>query len=44
MFARVMQILASGGGYMLASVHANMHDVLPENMLAMLDAGRIFTG
>jgi len=35
---RVMQILGPGGGYMVASVHTVMNDVLPENVLAMVDA------
>ena len=35
---RVMQILAPGGGYMVAAVHTIMHDVPPENVLAMADA------
>jgi uroporphyrinogen decarboxylase len=35
---RVMDIMAPGGGYMLASVHTIMDDVPPENILAMVDA------
>lgn len=35
---RVMDILAPGGGYMLASVHTIMNEVPPENILAMVDA------
>ena len=39
---RVMQILGSGGGYMLAAVHTVMNDVPPENVLAMVDAVQEF--
>ncbi|MEI7846084.1 MAG: uroporphyrinogen decarboxylase family protein [Chloroflexota bacterium] len=35
---RVQEILAPGGGYMLAPVHTIMDDVPPENILAMVDA------
>jgi uroporphyrinogen decarboxylase len=35
---RVMEILAPGGGYMLAPVHTVMNEVPPENILAMVDA------
>jgi uroporphyrinogen decarboxylase len=35
---RVIEILAPGGGYMLASVHTIMNEVPPENILAMVDA------
>jgi len=35
---RVINIMAPGGGYMLASVHTIMDDVSPENILAMVDA------
>jgi len=35
---RVIDIIAPGGGYMLASVHTIMDDVPPENILAMVDA------
>jgi uroporphyrinogen decarboxylase len=35
---RVTEILAPGGGYMLASVHTILEDVPPENILAMVDA------
>jgi uroporphyrinogen decarboxylase len=35
---RVVDTLAPGGGYMLASVHTIMNDVPPENILAMVDA------
>lgn len=35
---RVIDILGTGGGYMLASVHTIMNDVPPENVLAMVDA------
>jgi len=35
---RVINILGEGGGYMVASVHTIMHEVLPENILAMVDA------
>src|SRR4030042_1464321 len=35
---RVIEILAPGGGYMLASVHTIMDEVPPENILAMGDA------
>jgi uroporphyrinogen decarboxylase len=35
---RVMEILAPGGGYMLAAVHTIMDEVPPENILAMVDA------
>jgi uroporphyrinogen decarboxylase len=35
---RVIQILGSGGGYMVAAVHTIMNDVPPDNVLAMVDA------
>ena len=35
---RVMEILAPGGGYMLAPVHTVMNEVPPENILAMVQA------
>lgn len=35
---RVIDILSSEGGYMLASVHTIMEEVPPENILAMVDA------
>jgi uroporphyrinogen decarboxylase len=35
---RVTDIMAPGGGYMLASVHTIMNEVPPENILAMVDA------
>ena len=35
---RVIDLLAPGGGYMLASVHTIMNEVPPENILAMVDA------
>ncbi len=35
---RVIEILAPGGGYLLASVHTIMNEVPPENILAMVDA------
>ena len=35
---RVIDILGEGGGYMVASVHTIMHEVPPENILAMVDA------
>ncbi len=35
---RVIQILAPGGGYMVAAVHSIMNDVPAENILAMVDA------
>ena len=45
---RVIEILAPGGGYMLASVHTIMDEVPPENILAMVDAaveyGRLSPG
>jgi len=39
---RVIDIMAPGGGYMLASVHTIMGDVPPENILAMADAVQEF--
>jgi len=39
---RVIDIMAPGGGYMLASVHTIMDDVPPENILAMVDAVQEF--
>ena len=35
---RVINILGRGGGYMVASVHTIMHEVPPENILAMVNA------
>ena len=35
---RVAEIMAPGGGYMVASVHTIMPEVPPENILAMVDA------
>jgi len=35
---RVISILGRDGGYMVASVHTIMHEVPPENILAMVDA------
>jgi len=35
---RVIDILGQDGGYMVASVHTIMHEVPPENILAMVDA------
>jgi uroporphyrinogen decarboxylase len=35
---QVSEILAPGGGYMLAPVHTIMNDVPPENILAMVEA------
>ena len=35
---RVIHALGKGGGYMVASVHTIMHEVPPENILAMVDA------
>jgi len=35
---RVINILGKGGGYMVASVHTIMHEVPPENILAMVNA------
>jgi uroporphyrinogen decarboxylase len=35
---RVIELLAPGGGYMVASVHTIMDEVPPENILAMVDA------
>ena len=35
---RIIEILGSGGGYMLASVHTILPDVPVENVLAMVDA------
>jgi uroporphyrinogen decarboxylase len=35
---RVIEILAPGGGYMVAPVHTIMNEVPPENILAMADA------
>jgi uroporphyrinogen decarboxylase len=35
---RVIEIMAPGGGYMVASVHTIMDEVPPENILAMVDA------
>jgi uroporphyrinogen decarboxylase len=35
---RVVELLAPGGGYLLAAVHTIMDEVPPENILAMVDA------
>jgi uroporphyrinogen decarboxylase len=35
---RVLDIMAPGGGYMVASVHTIMDDVPPENIVTMVDA------
>jgi uroporphyrinogen decarboxylase len=35
---RVLDIMAPGGGYLVASVHTIMDDVPPENIVAMVDA------
>ncbi len=35
---RVLDVLAPGGGYMVASVHTIMDDVPPENIMAMVEA------
>jgi uroporphyrinogen decarboxylase len=35
---RVMEVMAPGGGYMVASVHTIMDDVPPANIVAMADA------
>lgn len=35
---RVIDVMAPGGGYMVASVHTIMDEVPPENILAMVDA------
>jgi uroporphyrinogen decarboxylase len=35
---RVAEIMAPGGGFMVASVHTIMPEVPPENILAMVDA------
>jgi uroporphyrinogen decarboxylase len=35
---RVINILGKGGGYMVASVHTIMHEVPPQNILALVDA------
>jgi uroporphyrinogen decarboxylase len=39
---RVLEILAPGAGYLLASVHTIMDEVPPENILAMVDAAEEF--
>jgi uroporphyrinogen decarboxylase len=39
---RVIEIMAPGGGYIVASVHTIMDDVPPENILAMVDAVQEF--
>lgn len=39
---RVIEILAPGGGYLLAAVHTIMDEVPPENILAMVDAAQEF--
>ena len=38
----MIEILAPGGGYMLAAVHTIMDEVPPENILAMVDAALEF--
>jgi uroporphyrinogen decarboxylase len=35
---RVIEAMAPGGGYLVASVHTMMEDVPPENIVAMVDA------
>jgi len=35
---RVLDIMAPGGGYLVASVHTILDDVPPENIVAMVDA------
>jgi uroporphyrinogen decarboxylase len=35
---RVLEVMAPGGGYMVASVHTIMDDVPPENIVAMVEA------
>jgi uroporphyrinogen decarboxylase len=35
---RVLEVMAPGGGYLVASVHTIMDDVPPENIVAMVDA------
>jgi len=35
---RVINVLGAEGGYMVASVHTIMNEVLPQNILAMVDA------
>jgi len=39
---RVIELLAPGGGYLLASVHTILDEVPPENILAMVDAAEEF--
>ncbi len=39
---RLIETLASGGGYLLASVHSITNDVPPENILAMSEAVKEF--
>ncbi len=39
---RVIHALGKDGGYMVASVHTIMHEVPPENILAMVDAVEAF--
>jgi len=39
---RVIGLLGSGGGYMLAAVHTMMNEVPAENILAMVDAALEF--
>ncbi|MFN7037167.1 MAG: uroporphyrinogen decarboxylase family protein, partial [Bellilinea sp.] len=41
---RVVEILGSGGGYLLASVHTIPNETPPENILAMADAAVEFGG
>ena len=35
---RVIDVLGEGGGYLLAAVHTIMHEVPPENIVAMVEA------
>ena len=37
---RIMEIMSKGGGYIAAPTHAVTHDILPENILAMMDVFR----
>jgi uroporphyrinogen decarboxylase len=41
---RVIEVLAPGGGYVVASVHTIMDDVPPENIVAMAEAVAAFGG
>jgi uroporphyrinogen decarboxylase len=40
--ARVLEVMAPGGGYLVASVHTIMDDVPPENIVAMVEAVEAF--